>query len=59
MSAPALPPKGVTVEWCMVCEVAVHETICDRCGRLVCYGCMEDNEPLCVECAAEDEADDA
>jgi len=30
------------------------ESICDLCGRVVCFGCMDDD--LCAECAMEEEA---
>lgn len=40
---------------CALCDHE-HETICDECGRLVCYGCSTTNFSggnMCSECAME------
>lgn len=33
---------------CALCP-RLHETICDRCSKVICFGCLEDD--VCVECA--------
>lgn len=38
---------------CRICEDADDTTICDRCERVACEGCMDGDQ--CVECAMEDE----
>lgn len=38
---------------CAECEAVPHDTLCEKCSRLVCYGCSLDDTDgarLCVFC---------
>ena len=40
---------------CADCRSVPHDTLCDACGRLVCYGCSfdDDGARLCTFCHAD------